>query len=165
MEKSPFVELLKKSQYDVSHLDPASRKQYIEKLKLIDLKTDSGGTRKLVQDISVLYYQVQGQLAVCERNYSYFVCWTPHGLHLERIEDDPHLIKPALNLSLPGPAVLLGEDCEPAPKTFYCYYQREEDYDCDSMRQPLMYICLVSFILCKCCHHTIPTSFMKSMTT
>jgi hypothetical protein len=32
------------------------------------------------------YKQVQGQMAICERSYSDFVCWTPHGLHVERIQ-------------------------------------------------------------------------------
>lgn len=37
------------------------------------------------------YYQIQGQLGVMERQICDFVCWTPHGLHLERIEYDPCL--------------------------------------------------------------------------
>lgn len=47
------------------------------------------------------YYQVQGQIAVCEANYCDFVCWTPEGIHIERILPDPVLfgevIKPALD--------------------------------------------------------------------
>lgn len=35
------------------------------------------------------YMQVQGQLAICKRKYCDFVCWTPLGMHIERIESDP----------------------------------------------------------------------------
>ena len=35
------------------------------------------------------YHQVQGQMAVCRHSYSDFVCWTPYGLHVERIYWDP----------------------------------------------------------------------------
>ena len=38
------------------------------------------------------YFQVQGQLAVFERAYSDFVCWTPQGLYIERINYDPDLL-------------------------------------------------------------------------
>ena len=46
------------------------------------------------------YYQIQGQLAVCEKEYCDFVCWTPHGMHIERILVDPSHFsdtKPALD--------------------------------------------------------------------
>ena len=29
------------------------------------------------------YRQVQGQMAICECSYCDFVCWTPHGMHIE----------------------------------------------------------------------------------
>ena len=32
------------------------------------------------------YHQIQGQLAICERAYCDFVCWTLRGIHTERIE-------------------------------------------------------------------------------
>ena len=35
------------------------------------------------------YYQVQGQLAVCGMEYCDFICWTPCGMHYERILSDP----------------------------------------------------------------------------
>ena len=35
------------------------------------------------------YTQVQGQLAVCQRLFCDFVCWTPCGMHVERIDYDP----------------------------------------------------------------------------
>ena len=47
------------------------------------------------------FIQVQGQMAVCEEEYSDFVCWTTKGLHVERIEYSPSIfvqIKPSLDL-------------------------------------------------------------------
>ena len=46
------------------------------------------------------YSQIQGQLAVCEKEYCDFVCWTPHGMHVERILSEPAYFddtKPALD--------------------------------------------------------------------
>ena len=45
------------------------------------------------------YYQIQGQLAICEMVYCDFVCWTPHGIHIERILPDTlfETVKPALD--------------------------------------------------------------------
>ena len=45
------------------------------------------------------YYQIQGQLAICEMEYCDFVCWTPHGIHIERILPDTpfETVKPALD--------------------------------------------------------------------
>ena len=34
------------------------------------------------------FYQVQGQLALCNVNYCDFVCWTSKGIFVERIEKD-----------------------------------------------------------------------------
>ena len=34
------------------------------------------------------FYQVQGQMMVCDHSYCDFVCWTPKGLHVERISKD-----------------------------------------------------------------------------
>ena len=35
-----------------------------------------------------IYYQIQGQLAICERQYCDFVCWTEGGMYVERIDYD-----------------------------------------------------------------------------
>ena len=35
------------------------------------------------------YYQIQGQLGILQRPVCDFVCWTPHGIHIERITYDP----------------------------------------------------------------------------
>lgn len=47
------------------------------------------------------FYQVQGQMAVCDVDYCDFVCWTTRGLHVERIHRDPHFfnekVLPLLN--------------------------------------------------------------------
>ena len=31
------------------------------------------------------YLQVQDQLAICNKKYTDFMCWTPHGMHVARI--------------------------------------------------------------------------------
>ncbi len=38
------------------------------------------------------YYQIQGQIAILECSYCDFVCWTPHGLNIERIYLDTDFI-------------------------------------------------------------------------
>lgn len=38
-------------------------------------------------------YQVQGQLAICGYDYCDFVCWTPHGMVVDRIKADPIFLK------------------------------------------------------------------------
>lgn len=42
------------------------------------------------------YIQVQGQLAVCKKQYSDFVCWTKHGIHVECIQVDSDLVSSLL---------------------------------------------------------------------
>ena len=37
------------------------------------------------------YMQVQGQLFICNYNYCDFVCWSPKGMHIERIQQDPSI--------------------------------------------------------------------------
>ena len=126
-----------KCPYSIRHTSPTSADTPGD----FYLKLDNKGTLKL-SPTHKYYYQVQGQMAVCERKYTYFVCWTPHGLHLERIEQDPQFfssIKPTLDhffLNVVLPAVLSGEcadsDSESASKKqkpLYCYCQREEEYD------------------------------------
>ena len=48
------------------------------------------------------YYQTQGQLSVCEMEYCDFICWTPCGVHIERILRDSlsffNTVKPALDI-------------------------------------------------------------------
>ena len=46
------------------------------------------------------YMQVQGQMAICNKECCDFVCWTPKGMHMERISFEPsvfHKIKPSLD--------------------------------------------------------------------
>ena len=62
------------------------------------------------------FFQVQGQMAVFEHKYTYFVCWTPQGLHLEQIEQDQQFFSSIertldyffLNVILPA---FLGGEC------------------------------------------------------
>ena len=46
------------------------------------------------------YIQIQGQMAICKKDYCDFVCWTPKGVHVERIAFDASVfsrIKPSLD--------------------------------------------------------------------
>lgn len=72
------------------------------------------------------YYQIQGQMAVLELLYCDFVCWTPHGVHLERIAYDLDFINnmiPKLTsffIKVILPEILCGvEDVEGSVDT-YC---------------------------------------------
>ena len=56
------------------------------------LKTDGVGKLCLLTSHDY-YYQVQGQLAVCEKPYCDFVCWTTKDIHMERIKRDEQFLK------------------------------------------------------------------------
>ena len=65
------------------------------------------------------YDQVQGQLAVCEVEYCDFICWTPCGIHYERIVADTQYffsnVKPSLDtffISVLLPRLLTGSSYE-----------------------------------------------------
>ena len=85
------------------------------------------------------YYQVQGQLAVCNVDYCDFVCWTPLGIHCERICPDPAFffdtVKPALDrffISVMLPRLLTGKECHvsikgPVEPRSYCWCEGEEE--------------------------------------
>ena len=63
------------------------------------LKKDEDGSMHLSKDHDY-FYQVQGQLAVCDLDFCDFICWTPLGMHCERITFDQtffDVIKPALD--------------------------------------------------------------------
>ena len=126
-----------KCPYSIRHISPTSA----DTPRDFYLKHDKDGTLRL-SPTHMYYYQVQEQMAVCERKYTYFVCWTTHGLHLERIEHDKLFfssIKPRLDnffLDVILPAVLRGESTDSDSKTLskkkkplYCYCQREDEYD------------------------------------
>ena len=81
-----------------------------------------------LRDDHEYYYQIQGQLAVCNIEYCDFICWTPCGMHCERILSDPKhffdITKPALDeffiaVLLPrlltGSPPHCGETCNPKP--------------------------------------------------
>lgn len=96
------------------------------------------------------YYQVQGQLVICNRSYSDFVCWTPRGIHVERIarRDEVFLeMKPKLDkffVHVILPRILSGQmDQENEPPTSacpgYCYCRKGEQGDmvaCDNPSCP-----------------------------
>lgn len=62
------------------------------------------------------FYQVQGQMAICERSYCDFVCWTPEGTAIERICKDQaffDVVKEKLDeffVKVILPRVLTGEE-------------------------------------------------------
>ena len=71
-----------KCPYSIRSDDPnTSRKSFY----LVD--TPNG---KQLNQKSNYYYQIQGQLAVCDRAYCDFVCWTPVGMFIQLIERDDH---------------------------------------------------------------------------
>jgi hypothetical protein len=39
------------------------------------------------------FYQVQGQMAICDVDFCDFVCWTPKGIHIERVQRDAQFIE------------------------------------------------------------------------
>ena len=64
------------------------------------LQQDEGREFHL-RDDHEYYYLIQGQLAVYNMEYCDFICWTPYGMHCERILQDPEhfydIMKPALD--------------------------------------------------------------------
>ena len=80
------------------------------------------------------FYQVQGQLAVCNRSYCDFVCWTPHGLYVERVKRDTEFyakIKPKLDdffVQVVLPCVLKGNETrkenQDTQQVVYCYCRK-----------------------------------------
>ena len=54
----------------------------------------------LLQSTHDYYFRIQGHMAICQKDYCDFVCWTPKGMHVERILHDPSVfskIKPSLD--------------------------------------------------------------------
>ena len=57
------------------------------------LKKDDSGEFSLSMNYDY-YFQIQGQLVICDLEYSDFVCWTLHVMHCERIvADTDHFLK------------------------------------------------------------------------
>ena len=88
------------------------------------------------------YFQVQGQLAVCEMDYCDFVCWTPCGLHCERILVDTNFfeqVKPSLDkffISVLLPRLLTGSTSTSSavtkqvsvrPQNTYCWCDGKDE--------------------------------------
>ena len=116
------------------------------------LKEDKTNSIRL-QCTHEYFFQVQGQLAVCEKDYCDFVCWTPEGIHIERIlPDSDHfsVTKPLLDaffVKVLLPILLTGklaqeketspqrEELRSATQTF-CWCCREEGrmVACDNSR-------------------------------
>ena len=81
------------------------------------------------------YYKIQGQLSICDRLYCDFVCWTPKGIHIDRIFRQQHFfsqMKPKLDaffVHVVLPCVLRGEmdkeNTRPSSQE-YCYCRKGE---------------------------------------
>ena len=89
------------------------------------------------------YLQMQGQMSITNRNYCDFVCWTPVGVHIERVKLDQDVFD-RIKLSLKSffrdvllPLLLKGDFTASAasePKTstsdetssVYCWCKRNE---------------------------------------
>ena len=96
------------------------------------------GETMLLKTTHQCYLQIQGQMAICKKDYCDFVCWTLKGMHVERIEFDPGVfseMKPSLDLYFQStvlPELLTHEikdgetekeNCPPAtvnPRAGYC---------------------------------------------
>jgi len=39
--------------------------------------------------MTTMLNQLEGQLAICDKEYSNFICWTTHGIYVKRITRDP----------------------------------------------------------------------------
>ncbi len=105
-------------------------KQDVDPTLVVDskfyLKQTSTGTKLCPQHD--YYMQVQGQLYICNRSYCDFVCWTPKGIHIERINKDPSIfleIEPKLKLFFLNcilPQVL----CVKEKADVYCFCRKGE---------------------------------------
>ncbi|KAL5483853.1 hypothetical protein EMCRGX_G020270 [Ephydatia muelleri] len=84
-----------KCPYSIQDSDPAAAVDTAN----FYLEHSEGGIK--LSTTHAYYYQIQGQLAICDRPYCDFVCWTTCGMHLERITRDPMVwdeIQPKLDL-------------------------------------------------------------------
>ena len=82
------------------------------------------------------FYQVQGQLAICERNYCDFFCWTPEETAIERILKDQAFfdgVREKLNeffVKVILPRILIGRITESSEKESdgdtFCFCQKGE---------------------------------------
>ena len=83
------------------------------------------------------YYQIQGQIALCNVKFCDFVCWTPKGIFIERILRDNSFIDrivPQLQLFFSRYLLpeLLTHSLEPEPgsstctKKLYCVFQKPQ---------------------------------------
>lgn len=63
------------------------------------LQRNANGQLRLSREHNY-YYQIQGQLSICEKSFCDFICWTRKGIHVERIVHNRSFmdsIKPAVD--------------------------------------------------------------------
>jgi len=88
---------------------------------------------------SCYYYQIQGQIVLCDVSYCDFVCWTTKGIHIERVSRDDtffNVIKNKLDkyfVQIVLPELLTRKLLDSTPnaglKKTYCICDRDESYD------------------------------------
>ena len=115
-----------KCPYSVRHTTP-DQASYL-------LSTDDGYKLSEKHDY---YYQIQGQLGILQRQRCDFVCWTPHGIHIEQIIYDPSFFSniccklQSFFVLVVLPRVLCGAEkentCHPSETTgVFCYCRKGE---------------------------------------
>lgn len=105
------------------------------------IKTADDGVLRLCENHNY-YFQIQGQMAIFDRSYCDFVCWTPCGMYVERIPYDANAVNwmlPKLDaffLDVILPIVLCyGKETAAAAAGAFCFCRRGESgrmIACDS---------------------------------
>ena len=110
------------------------------------LQPDGCGDLRLSQKHDY-YLQIQGQLAIRNKDYNDFICWTPQGMHVEQINRDlaaldairpsmdaffkdvllPRLLRgPFSNQKNMTPNVSVDDAPNSTQTKYYCWCQQEE---------------------------------------
>ena len=107
------------------------------------------------------FYQVQGQLAICEREYCDFVCWTSKGIVIERMYRDRCFFADVLKVlktffvQVILPRVLAGkyvtstdkETSHSQEKSTFCFCEKGEFGDMIACDNPS---CIIEWFHFKC---------------
>lgn len=88
--------LLQNASKEQLHIKPSSTLAGLGSLNDSKFYLDSSSGYFGLQKDHDYYYQVQCQLAVCEKPYCDFVCWTTKGIFVERVKRDPDFFKSAV---------------------------------------------------------------------
>lgn len=77
-----------KCPYSAADMTP---EEGIKKKKITCWKTDKNGTALELKKNHKWFYQIQGQLNICQKDYCVFAVWTRKGLKHEIIKRDAHI--------------------------------------------------------------------------